>query len=94
LIIKNQKQDRILSSAGVYFFVEKMGNGTAIATLLKTYTMNAKVLLTALALGGAAVYAAKRLSRNGKAGLAAPKKNRQQRGSQAFSPVRTPTPAY
>jgi hypothetical protein len=57
--------------------------------------MNAKVLLTALALGGAAVYAAKRLStRNGNRKMAGPKKMKSQRDSQAFSPVRTPAPPY
>lgn len=55
--------------------------------------MNAKVLITALALGGAAVYAAKQLSAR-KKGVVGPKKMKSQRNSQAFSPVRTPTPPY
>lgn len=57
--------------------------------------MNAKVLITALALGGAAVYAAKRLSqRNGQKKMSGTKKMKSQRDSQAFSPVTTPAPPY
>jgi hypothetical protein len=58
--------------------------------------MNAKVLITALALGGAAVYAAKRLSakRNVQGKMAGTKKMKLQRDQQDYSPVRTPTPAY
>jgi hypothetical protein len=55
--------------------------------------MNAKVLLTALSLGGAAVYAVRRFK--AKKGLQSQSgvNNKMQR-TPAFSPTKTPTPPY
>jgi hypothetical protein len=54
--------------------------------------MNAKVLLTALALGGAAVYAAKRFK--AKKGLQSPSGSNKMQRTPAFSPTKTPAPPY
>jgi hypothetical protein len=54
--------------------------------------MNAKVLLTALALGGAAVYAARRFK--AKKGMQSHGGNNKMQKTPAFSSTKTPTPPY